>query len=207
MEIGRRQLVWPKVIGIIAIVFGSIGTLNYAVCGPVVLLVSGSIGAFLEKLAQSQPGQGLETQAAQFEAMGSYIPANLAVSCFAALLAVTLLIGGIGLVRQRPWAARAIVIWAILKMLHAAPAAMVTYLTQMASFRAMREAAETSPGGPGQVPPGFFAILEAAGIGGMVASLLWYWALPAFMLIWFSRRKIRDDMIAWRSPPNEQFAQ
>ncbi len=206
MATAPKPTVWPTVVGIIAIIFGSLGAVNNGLCAPVGLVLSGSMGGLFDKLAESQPGAGMEEQAAMMDALQDYLPANLAVSITAAILSLILLIGGIGLVKRRAWCIRTIVIWALLKMIHAVPAMAVGYLLNSEMFRAMEEAAETSSGGPGQMPAGFDAMIKGFSMAGVLIGMLWAWALPMFMLIWFARAKIRQEVTSWRSEINEQFS-
>jgi hypothetical protein len=44
------------------------------------------------------------------------------------------------------------------------------------------------------MPQGFF---DAAAFGLMACGLIWGFALPVFMLIWFSRGKIKHEVAEW----------
>ena len=201
-----RQSVWPTVIGIITIIVGVVGIVQYGLCAPIGLGMVGALGGVFERLGQSQPGTGMELQAAQFDAMAVYLVPNFVVTCTAAILAIMLLVGGIGLVRRRTWSPRTLVLWGILRIFQAAPYAMVGYLANTAMFQAMEDAAVSGPPGPGQMFPGFFAIMHALGMAGMVVQLLWFWALPVFVLIWFSRPKIRREVSTWVQTTTEPLA-
>ena len=37
------------------------------------------------------------------------------------------------------------------------------------------------------------------GLAGAIVSLLFYWALPVFVLIWFSRSRIRAETAGWHA--------
>ena len=86
------------------------------------------------------------------------------------------------------------VIWSIGKILYAVPAAIIGYLMNVAMFEAMQEAAGSSPA---PMPAGFFGVLQKLGAAGAVLGLLWFWALPVFLLVWFSRSRIRDEVAGW----------
>ena len=111
-----------------------------------------------------------------------------------------LLVGGIALARRRPWASGTLVAWAVLRIVQAIPAVLVGYFMQMAMFEAMEEAAASSGGGGGGFPTGMSSIMAAFGIVGLVIGLLIAWALPAFVLIWFARSRIRAEVAEWRKP-------
>ena len=194
----RKPTVWPMVIGIIAIIIGSLGALQY-VCGSGVSVMAGFIEEKMQDFAAAQPNPGMDVQTAPFKAMREHMPSTLAANCSAALLSVTLLMGGIGLVRRRCWSGRTLNIWAGLKMLHALPAAYAGYVMGQAMMEAMAEAAQASGAGVGQIPPGIFKFFASLGPLWMVIQILWWWALPVFMLIWFARRPIREEIASWRS--------
>jgi hypothetical protein len=197
----NKEATWPSVIGIIAIVFGSLGLLKDGVCTPIGWAVTLLFGSFFDDLAQSQPATGMEVQAAQFDALGAFMPATVSVGCGLAVLAFLLLIGGIGLKRERPWARRAILTWAILKILITIPKATIDFLVNKAQFQAMEEAAagSTTPT-PGQLPPGMYAMMETIASVGVIFTVLWYWALPIFMIVWFARPSVRDEVRGWTGP-------
>ena len=67
---------------------------------------------------------------------------------------------------------------------------MVGYDMQQAQLGQM---VRQNPGLPGPAS-GFATIAVFAGLG---VSILWGWALPTFMLIWFSRGHIRDEIATW----------
>lgn len=191
---------WPVVVGTIAIVFASLAIFQNGLCAPSGLLISRLMSGFMQDVAKSSPGTGMEVQAANLDALGRYAPQTLAIAGLATLVGILLLVGGIRLVRPRPKARSTIITWAVLKMMLAVPAAYVGYLSGHAQFEAMAEAAADQPSGPGQVPPGIFGILEGMGNIGAGLAVVWAWVLPIFMLIWFVRRPIVEEMREWTAP-------
>ncbi len=190
------QSTWPIVIGIIAIVFASLAIFQNGICAPIGLLMTGVFSSMMEDM--SGPTQGaMEAQVAQMDAIKAYVPHSLAVSLAMTAAGIVLLVGGVQLVKRRYRSRTTITAWAVLKMVLALPAAYVSYLSSQAQFAAMAKAAADDPGGVGQAPPGFFSLLEGLGVVGAVITLLWYWALPVFMLIWFARRPIQDEVRTW----------
>jgi hypothetical protein len=112
------------------------------------------------------------------------------VDCALILLAALLAIAaGAGLARRRGWAPSACVAWACLKMLVVFFDGVLTYIMQKRMFD---EIAADDP--------------SLAGATALVVTLIfvammvmWGWALPAFVLIWFARRQVGADIAAWRA--------
>ena len=57
------------------------------------------------------------------------------------------------------------------------------------------EAMQQDPNTPGN----FGSILSTMGLAGAILGVLWSWALPVFMLIWFARPAIRREVKGWGS--------
>lgn len=74
---------------------------------------------------------------------------------------------------------------------------IIGFLVQQAQMEAMQRMLEEDPNTAGMMP-GFFGTLMAI-IGPVifVFAIVWGWALPIFMLIWFSRRKIKAEIAQW----------
>ncbi|NNF44738.1 MAG: hypothetical protein HKO59_05770, partial [Phycisphaerales bacterium] len=79
--------------------------------------------------------------------------------------------------------------WAITKIVFVVANSSVGYLVNRAQFEAMMD----DPG-MASMGSGFFS---AIGIVGVVFGLLWGWALPVFLLIWFGRPKVKQEMATW----------
>ncbi len=77
---------------------------------------------------------------------------------------------------------------------------IIGFLVQQAQMEAMQRMLEEDPNTAGMMP-GFFGTLMAI-IGPVifVFAIVWGWALPIFMLIWFSRRKIKAEIAQWGRP-------
>ena len=168
---------WPTVIGTISIIIGVLGALAglWGAAAPFV------IHSFAGKL-HNQTFPGMET--ADAWRVWTALLALVAVG-----LAVLLLVAGIGLVRRRRPAARTATVWAILRMVLVVVQAGVSYQLAQQQFAEM------------QRDPNLRAM--AAGFSGIVgtftvvAILLWGWALPLFLLIWFHRRTIKTEVSTW----------
>ena len=98
-----------------------------------------------------------------------------------------LLVGGVQLIRRRPSAAYWCVTWSILKMIMTVATAVTTAAMQRDQFEAM--------GGPSAAMGPMLIVFS------FVFGLLWGWALPVFMLVWFSMRWVRQQVADWRETP------
>lgn len=184
-EVAGRPSNWPTALGVVGIIFGILGILIYG-CGG----IAGNVAMPL--LAPQM--EGMPVQAAQFEVMRRFMVLNLLSGLVATILAIWLLVTAIGILRRRPWSRASGLGWAVVKMVHAVPAAVLGYIVNRATVRAMEQAAADS-GDP--MPGGFFAIMETLGSIGMGCTLMWTWALPVFMIVWFLRAPVREEVDRW----------
>jgi hypothetical protein len=172
------QTKWPTVIGIIAIVFGVIGAL-FGFCGIFGALMPGAFQAF-------QPQEAMEVT--QKWAIWSGV--NSLVS---AAVAVLLLIAGIRLMKRHPGAPGLCRTWAVIKMVVALAVITIGWFVQQDMMASMSQARNIAQPMPDEM-------MRVMMFVGLVFSLLWAWALPVFMLIWFSRPKIKSEVTTWGSP-------
>src|SRR4051812_8453760 len=179
---GPSQPVWPTVIGVIAIAAGAIGIL-------------GGLGGLLSPLFMGFAGTAHPEAPPGIAGMREWFPWMIASALLNAAIAAVLLAGGIGLVTRRPWSARVLLAWAMVRIPVVILASILGYFVQEASFRSMQQQPARAGGAmPAVVMHGMLA-------GGVIFALLWGWALPGFMLVWFSRSRIRQQGAAWRAPP------
>jgi hypothetical protein len=131
---------------------------------------------------------------AQAEIAARYMPFNVANSVILVALGVVLLIGGIKLLRRRRSGVGMTRLWAIGRIVWSLPAAYVTYVMTNETVRLMQQAAADS-GQP--MPGGFTTLLQAMGPIGAALSLCMWCVVPVFVLIWFARAKIKNEVAAW----------
>ena len=161
---------WPTVIGVIGIVFGA---------GAVLMTLGGLVIALIMRDAPGMP------PSPQFnERWMPWSIASMFVTCGVAIL---LLVAGIGLAKRRAWGPRLAKVWAVLKMVIVVASTGIGFQVQRETMKAMQQSA-----GPSPVPN-----LEMIVALSMCAGLLWYWALPVFMLIWFSRSSVKAEIAKW----------
>ncbi len=171
-----KRSTWPMVIGILAIVLGGGGFLTGA---------WGAISSVIfEKFMASIP-----QQRAMLTVMQEWRAWNVASSLLTATAGVLLLIAGISLVMKRPRARKIITTWALIKIVAVVFTSILTVKVQEDMFAAMRQ----DP----NMPPMGGTFYAAMGVFGMAVGLLWGWAFPIFVLIWFRRKKIKSEVAGW----------
>ncbi len=171
-----KRSTWPMVIGILAIVLGGGGFL---------LGVWGAINSFIfEKYMAAIPQQD-----ASLTVMQDWKAWNVASSLLNSVLGALLLFGGISLVMKLARTRKIITAWALIKIVAVVFTTILGVKVQQDMFAAMRQ-------GPNMPPMGntFYA---AMGVVGMAFGLLWGWAFPVFVLIWFRRKKIKSQVAGW----------
>jgi hypothetical protein len=177
----ERDPIWHTVLGIFAIVFGAGGVLQglWGMLTPVLM-------SFFEDFVPEDQHNPI----AFMDEMGVFM---VAISSIIFLLAVLLLVAGIFLVRRSRIAVPLCVLWAALKMCAVVANTVFTYFMQQAQFDAMANDPNMQ-----QAPAVMGGIMQGVAIGTAVLTLLWGWAMPVFVLIWFRRRKIREQIAGWR---------
>ena len=166
---------WPTAIGVIAIVFGVLGVLYHLF----------SIVPF----ALRWFGVNVDDPDPDMKVALSWETWIVLLAGLATALAVVLLVAGIGLVRRRRRAVRTLAGWATFRMLLAVGQAAVNYRLAPAQYAVMRN--DPSMAG---MPSGFVELIGPITAG---VLLIWGCALPIFLLIWFGRRKIKDEVTTW----------
>ena len=174
-----KQSTWPMVIGIIAIILGSLAALG----GCFGLVSSLFLDQFMSLVPQGEAEE-------MTSALDGLKPALIISGALTMVLAIVLLIGGIGLLRRRAWGRSTCLTWAGLKMALVVGNSVLSYIVQQAQFQAMAEDPNMAGSMPGFLP----ALMQALGVVGLVIGLLWGWALPIFVLVWFSGSTIKAEI-------------
>jgi hypothetical protein len=178
----ENRPVWPTVIGIIGIVVGGLG------------LMGGLWGAiapfFLKFMASYVP----ETERATLDVAQRWRGWTIPLSLVSGAVAVALLLAGIALLRRRARARQMCLTWAVAKMLLVLFSTVVGYRIAQ---QTVELTAQQSTSAPGMTPVVARQFAEVGTMVGLGFGLVWGWALPVFLLIWFGRGRIRDEVARW----------
>lgn len=173
---------WPKLIGIIGIIFGALALLQS--------LVAPFMVAFTRMSMETTLG---DSEGAQTD-LEEYITELTALSTLSAIvfsiLAIILVIGGILLLKRKPGAKPVLMTWAVLKI---AAGAFISFK----NYGLTRIQMDLISGQAGEGMAAFERITDISATVGLIGGMIWIAALPVFLLIWFSRSKIRREMAEW----------
>lgn len=187
---------WPIAIGIVCVIFGALGSFGGCVMMSVNIFVN-KLLAMLEGVSGNTPG--LDVQVAQIRTLAQYQMVGIVLAAVSLVLAVLLLVSGFGLLKRRPWSVRSAVTWAVLKLVYSLPSTAYAFMINRAQFPAMEEAAANSPNAP---PAGLYSLMGSMSATNVIIGMAWAWALPIFLLVWFYRRKIKEETRTWRAMPD-----
>lgn len=168
---GSVPPVWPTVIGVIAAVLGSLDVLGgiWAVLSPVLLKT------LLANVA-ANPNMP------QFDAQWAVISGVVAIA-----LGIFLIIVGAGIAKRASWSPKAARTWSIVKIVYVLAGVIIGF-----SMQQQAASAATQTSGPGMV-----VSTNAIMIPGLCLGLVWGWALPVFLLIWFGRASVKEQVSKW----------
>ncbi|MGQ9651521.1 MAG: hypothetical protein ACUVXJ_15550 [Phycisphaerae bacterium] len=166
--------VWPTVIGILGIVLGSLGLLG-GIWGAVAPFV---MKTFFQNMAVDPNMSYFSEQWTQWTIISSGV--SIAV-------AIVLIVAGAGMLKRTTWSPRVARIWAVIKMVVVVVNLVVAFQIQQSTMQTMAQT-----GGPGTVIDVSFLTIPAIFVG-----LIWGWALPVFLLIWFSRASMKEQVSKW----------
>ena len=169
---------WPTVVGILAIVFGGFGVLG-GIWGVVYPIVA-------DRFAEMIPPMQEEL----LQQLDEWSGWTTAIATISFLLAGLLLFGGISLVKKRHRAAPILFIWSILKtvLVFAGIWLQLSIQTQVMD-QAMAQL-QTVPGGR--------AIMGVSIVVGLAGGLIFALAGPIFLLVWFRRGVIKEEVATWK---------
>ena len=172
---------WPTPVGVISIVLGSIGLLCYGCQSLSTIATPMFTGMIPEDVRPPTPSTGLfVTQIVQL--------------CGGFLLSCWLLTAGIGLTRRREWAPRGCVAWAWVKLLFSLAGAAISVLFIGESVQQINDQMAKQPNGaPFQMTETILVVIIAA-----LTLLVLVW--PAFLLVWFARASVRQEVAQWGDP-------
>lgn len=179
-QLPAPRTVWPTVLGIIGIVFGSLGALAGA-WGTIAPVLMENIPFF--RTAGFDPFAGVRDWRTEL----------VVINLVTALLGVQLAIGAYMLMKRKPAARATLLLWALAKCVIVVAASYVGYQINQAQWASMRAS--------GVGPPVMSGFMTFGSIVGVVFGIGWGWALPAFIVGWFMRPAINHEVATWGGPP------
>lgn len=183
---------WPKVIGVLAIVFGSYGVLEHA-CGAASPMFMGMMNTML---AQAVPPGQEDLMKAQNDAMVPFVIPLVVTNVLLLGSALLLVVGGIRLMGRQADARPMLLVYAGAEL-----ALTLGYLgLSWAMSEAIMTAVSESASAAGGVPPGMLGMIGMmSGVLGLVFGLAFYTPWPIFLIVWMLRRPIVEQVRAWRA--------
>lgn len=176
---------WPKILGVIAVIFGAGGLLQ-SIIGPVsMMLVKQQMQVFVDQGAD----QGKVDEYISKITYHTYMS-----SVAMAIVGLLLLVGGILLLRRRKAASPVLQIWAVLKLI---VGGLVTFRSAALSRMQMEIIMSNDALGTGKEAAMVSTFANYGVWIGLIFGLLWTAALPIFMLIWLNREKAKQDTANW----------
>ncbi len=193
--IRRARSQWPNVVGVLAIIFGSLGMLMHG-CGTAGLYLNLFTSQAMEQLATDIPPEQSDILTVQHDVALKYIaPATIAnVLRFAN--AVFLLIAGIACNRRQPGTRRLLLIYAIAEMVVMTVAIGIEWAMQQEIMSALAKSLQAQQSGG--IPPGMMGVMGAFGSIGVIIKLLFCAVWPVFLIIWFNRAAVVKEIATWR---------
>jgi hypothetical protein len=166
----EREPIWPRVLGVIGVVFGVLG------------LLSGAWGLVLSTILI---GPGAPVQAELPERWRSWTVLSSSVSiALAGLLAAS----AVQLLLRRRRARGALIAWSSLRLVWVFASVAVSFPMFQDQMKSTTAASPSPPPGMVNFMAFFFVALQ----------VVWGSALPVFCLIWLNGPGIRDQVRAWR---------
>ena len=171
---------WPIAIGVVSIVFGSMGLLNTG-CGSAFMLML----PMLPPEIQEQAGQ---------QASGPVYVLQIGQQCAGFILAGLLLFAGIAACRRKPSMRGLHLGWSGLKI----AMALIVFAISMTMISDMVDQLNeqfSSQGMDIHITEGIVIII-------LVATALWAILWPVFLLIWFNLSGVKRDIDSWSYDPH-----
>ena len=178
-----RASVWPTVVGIIGIIYASLGLFG-TFCGLAFLFILLSYADWLESFGI--PEQEVQEMQASMSPVSWTVPASVVGLALASLLFV----GAVRLLRRQASGARLCALWSWIIIPWTIIATVITLVFHF-------NTPVPSSGPAQQIGAAIVTVI------GTVIGLV----LPVFMVIWFSRVTIKSQVAQWRGRSDESVLQ
>lgn len=165
---------WPTVIGVIGLILGVLGVLG---------AVWGALAPFIVPALFGADSQIVTNSPALH---GPWMPFAVAANLYGLGVSVMLIIGAMLLLRWRPSAVTAFRLWAVNSLI----ATVMGFAIAIGSALPQLEQAQAQMGGGSAFMMPMMVVFMLFGFA-MSA------AMPVFVLIWFSRAKVKADVVRW----------
>lgn len=180
---------WLMVIGIICIVFGILGVMGS--------IWQAAAPFTMQYMANIIPGQSSEQIQATVDSMTRWRYPLLGVGVGDLILSGVLILCGVQLINSKPGCIGLFQKWAIAKILFSLVSVSVTTMAQMEQMKVSMQL-QMQTMGPGGPPPQFMeTMLMITLVFTVIFGLVFACALPVFILIWFSRKKVKAEIATW----------
>ncbi|MFG0247310.1 MAG: hypothetical protein ACF8OB_00370 [Phycisphaeraceae bacterium JB051] len=184
------QSSWPTVIGIISIIFGSLGALGS---------VYQAVAPFLMGMAAGFVPEDDEQARVMFESMAKWKFPLMGVGIVNLIFYIILIVCGAKLVGHHAAASSLHKKWAIAKILFSLVGVTITTMAQISQMRLTMQQQSQAMGGGGGAQ--FFeTAMMVAMVVAVLMGLVFACAYPVFVLIWFSREKVKNEVQSWEEP-------
>jgi hypothetical protein len=173
---------WPKVIGIIGIALGGLAAMV------------GAMNAMGHQVAAQQLiKMGVDPSFPERHATALKV-----MPIASGILGLLLLIGSVLLLMRKSLARPILMFWALAKIGFSLWQAPISSAMQREMLPVqMKYAAQTNPEATKQQPEELAKMMQAAGEVISITVVIWYMALPLFILIWMMRQRIRSEVATW----------
>ncbi len=176
---------WTKIIGIIAIIFGTGGLFQGLFTPVTLLMVKRQMLSFVE--------MGVE-QSRIDEYLSKLAQVSYTGAAAYSILGILLLTGGILILRHHRAGAHLLQVWACLKII---VGGLLIYKISSLTRMQMDLMFSSEALGGGKEAETVGTITSFAVWIGLAFGFVWLCVLPVFLLIWFNRTKIREQISNW----------
>lgn len=173
-----RVTIWPKRLGIVSIVFaalGAVASVTFFYIGPALQLQAKTDG---------------QREFINSPMIRTWLTTNNVYAGICLALAAALLVAGVGLILRRAWSVKMLVIWAWLKIIVEAASTILGYLMHQRIEQAISQGLVDEDN--------VVRVLRAWSLAGEAVSLAAFCCLAIFVLIWFARSEVRENVTTWR---------